>query len=198
MSNSLLPHAPVTGYRPDLQAKIDNVRERMGHVPNSYRYHLHRPEIAEVAMSLARVINHDGSSKLDKFLKRRIALVCSSVNGCAYCTSHQCAFLARPPVDGEEGWSLDEEQLRQIIAGIDSPKDEVERVCFDFARAASIDSSSVPEDVYSRLKRLLSPEQIVELGFVVAMWKFYNTLHDSLRFPVDPELAHYADHLQST
>jgi len=39
-----------------------------------------------------------------------------------------------------------------------------------------------------RLKKHLTPPQIVELACVVGFWKFYNAVHDSLHIPVESQL----------
>ena len=55
-------------------------------------------------------------------------------------------------------------------------------------RAASEDPTSVPDEILQRLKKHLTPPQIIELACVVGFWKFYNTVHDSLHIPVESEL----------
>jgi alkylhydroperoxidase family enzyme len=47
----------------------------------------------------------------------------------------------------------------------------------------------MPDEIFPRLKQHLSPPQIVELSMVVGFWKFYNTVHDALRIPVEKTLA---------
>ena len=46
----------------------------------------------------------------------------------------------------------------------------------------------MPDALLQRLKRHLSPAQIVELACVVGFWKFYNTVHDALHIPVEEHL----------
>ena len=59
-------------------------------------------------------------------------------------------------------------------------------------KAAALDAAGrcrrVPDEILQRLKQHLSPPQIVELACVVAFWKFYNTVHDSLHIPVESQL----------
>ena len=77
---------------------------------------------------------------------------------------------------------------RDLSPATTEPKDEFERVCFDYVRAASEDPTSVPDEILQRLKQHLTPAQIVELACVVGFWKFYNTVHDSLHIPVESQL----------
>lgn len=44
------------------------------------------------------------------------------------------------------------------------------------------------DDIYDRLKADLTPAQIVELVCVAGLWEMYNTLHDSLRIPIEAHL----------
>ena len=64
----------------------------------------------------------------------------------------------------------------------------MEAACFEYVRAASSDPSNVPMEVLQRLKKHLTPPQIVELACLVGFWKFYNTVHDSLHIPVEEHL----------
>jgi alkylhydroperoxidase family enzyme len=48
----------------------------------------------------------------------------------------------------------------------------------------------VADEILERLKKNLTPAQIVELSCVVGFWKFYNTVHDSLHIPVESQLLH--------
>ncbi len=76
----------------------------------------------------------------------------------------------------------------QLMQGDLEPANEIERVRFDFVRAASQDPRTVPDEIYDRLKTLLTPPQIVELACVVGFWKMYNTIHDALRVPIEEAL----------
>jgi len=80
------------------------------------------------------------------------------------------------------------EELQDIVSGTYSPKNEMERACFDYVRSASEDPTSVPDEILGRLKQHLTPPQIVELACVVGFWKFYNAVHDSLHIPVESSL----------
>ena len=57
-----------------------------------------------------------------------------------------------------------------------------------YKRQASEDPTSVPDEILQRLKKNLTPAQIVELACVVGFWKFYNAVHDSLHIPVESQL----------
>jgi alkylhydroperoxidase family enzyme len=183
-----IPYLPEEKFDPRLMPVVEPYKKRMGFLPNALKLHAYRPEIAETLWQLNSKIMRDPSSTLDQFLKRRLAAVACAINGCAYCTAHSCSMLKKPKEAGFEGWSVGEGELQEMIAGDLEPKDELERACFDYVRAASEDPTDVPDEILQRLKKHLTPPQIIELGCVVGFWKFYNTLHDSLHIPVESAL----------
>lgn len=183
-----IPYVPEDRYPAELKAKLDPYVTRMGFVPNALKLYMHRPEIASTLWTLNDSVMRDPSSHLDRFLKRRLGAVASKINGCTYCTSHHCGILRNDSESDAEGWGLSDGDLRSLLTTDLEPKDERERVCFDFVRAASEDPRSVPDEIYERLTKHLTPPQIVELACVVGFWKLYNTVHDSLRVPLEARL----------
>jgi len=183
-----IPYVKDEEFDTRLRPVVEPYKKRMGFLPNALKLYAHRPEIAETLWRLNSNIMRDPSSKLDQFLKRKLAVVCCAINGCAYCTAHSCSMLKKPRNNDFEGWGLDEAELQAIITGTFEPKNELERACFDYVRAASEDPTAVPDEILSRLKQHLTPAQIVELACVVGFWKFYNTVHDSLHIPVESQL----------
>jgi len=183
-----IPYMREEDFAPQLKPVVEPYKRRMGFLPNALKLYAYRPEIAETLWKLNSNVMRDPSSTLDQFLKRRLAAVACAVNGCAYCTAHSCSMLKKPKEAGYEGWGVSEQELQEMIAGDLEPKDEFERVCFDYVRSASEDPTSVPDALLQRMKAHLSPAQIVELACVVGFWKFYNTVHDSLHIPVESQL----------
>ncbi len=183
-----IPYVKEEDFAPNLKPVVEPYKKRMGFLPNALKLYAYRPEIAETLWKLNSNVMRDPSSTLDQFLKRRLAAVICMINGCAYCTAHSCAMLKKAKDSQAEGWGLSEDELQDMLLGDLEPKDEFERVCFDFARAASEDPTAVPDEILMRLKKHLSPPQIVELACVVGFWKFYNTVHDALKIPVESQL----------
>lgn len=183
-----IPYMKDEDFDPRLHAVVEPYKKRMGFLPNALKLYAYRPEIAETLWRLNSNVMRDPSSTLDQFLKRKLAAVCCATNGCAYCTAHSCSMLKKPSGSDSEGWGMDEEELQAIITGSFEPKDEFERACYDYVRAASEDPPSVPDEILQRLKKHLTPAQIVELACVVGFWKFYNAVHDSLHIPIESQL----------
>ncbi len=183
---------PFIPYVEDVPESLEPIvgpyKERMGFLPNALKFYMHRPEIAETLFALNSRIMRDKSSTLDQNLKRRLGAVASKINGCTYCTAHHCGILKAPQGPGAEGWGMADEDLSAMLTGEAPPEDEFERVCFDFVGAASMDPSNVPDEIRERLAEHLSPPQIVELAGVVGFWKMYNTIHDSLKIPIEAHL----------
>ena len=183
-----IPYMREADFDPRLKPVVEPYKKRMGFLPNALKLYAYRPEIAETLWKLNSNIMRDPSSTLDQLLKRKLAAVACSINGCAYCTAHSCSMLKKPKELGFEGWGVSEEELQDIITGVNVPANEMERACFDYVRAASEHPASVSDEILQRCKRHLTPAQIVELACVVGFWKFYNTVHDSLHIPVESSL----------
>src|SRR3982074_255149 len=152
-----IPYVKEENFDPLLKPVLDPYKERMGFLPNALRLYAHRPEIAETLWALNSKVMRDPTSTLDQLLKRKLAAVACATNGCAYCTAHSCAMLKKPKELGFEGWGVSEEELQDIITGAYTPKNEMERACFDYVRSASEDPTSVPDDILQRLKQQLTP-----------------------------------------
>jgi len=183
-----IPYMRESDFDPRLQPVVEPYKKRMGFLPNALKLYAYRPEIAETLWKLNSNIMRDPSSTLDQFLKRKLAAVACSINGCAYCTAHSCSMLKKASGVGSEGWGVSEQELQAMISGAYKPDSEMERACFDYVRSASEDPTSVPDEILQRLKKHLTPAQIVELACLVGFWKFYNTVHDSLHIPIESSL----------
>ena len=183
-----IPYMKEEDFAPSLKPVLDPYKKRMGFLPNALKLYAYRPEIAETLWKLNSNIMRDPSSTLDQLFKRKLAAIACATNGCAYCTAHSCSMLKKTRESDFEGWGVSEEELQGLITGEYEPKNEFERACIDYVRSASSDAPNVPDEILQRLKRHLSPAQIVELACVVGFWKFYNTVHDSLHIPVESQL----------
>ena len=185
----IIPYADAAAAPEFMRDRLDKYVERMGFLPNALRFYLHRPEIAACLFELNNRVMRDPSSRLDVKLKRRLGAYASKINGCKYCTTHHCAVLQNPGGLGVEGWDMDDGEVRALLEGDIEPENNLEKVCFDFVRAASLEPSAVTDGVLSALVEHLTPAQVVELAAVVGFWKMYNTIHDSLHIPIEARLA---------
>lgn len=193
----VVPYADEQTLDGDSLAILNQTKAMLGVVPNAARTYLHRPDIARVIHAFYAAIVLSERSNLDVGLKNKLGVICSSINGCTYCTSHQCSLAQSPTGQAGAKWGLSNDELLALISGKDEGKDDVERLCFEFARVASQSPSDVSNDLLVRIKERLSSAQIVELGCVVAMWKFFNTMHDSLHIPSEGALSKYSGFIEA-
>lgn len=184
-----VPFVDERGLDDEARAVLRQTQAMLGVVPNAARTYLHRPDIATMIHQFYHTIMLSDRSTLDASLKNKLGVICSSTNGCVYCTSHQCSVAQSTR---GETWGLSNDELLALISGHDEGRDDIERICFEFARTASRDPGDVGADLLKRMNAILSPAQIVELGCVVAMWKFFNTMHDSLHIPSEGALSRYS------
>ncbi len=159
-SAPFIPYLNEEEFAGELKDLLGPYKKRMGFFPNALRFHARRPDIAAAAWRLNSKIMRDPASTLDQFLKRRLSAVASVVNRCRYSVAHTCAILKRSDPDSES-WAMSEADVVALMDGTNTPKDEKERVCLDFVRAASVDPTAVPGEIYDRLVKLITPEQIV-------------------------------------
>ena len=190
----IIPYADEATLDEGSRDIMNATRKMLGVVPNAAKTYFNRPEIGKAIHPFYSAIVLSPSSHLDVVLKNKLGIICSSTNKCTYCTSHQCS-LAQTAIDMTKS-GLTDEALMALIYGVDEGSDETERLCFEFARVASQSPSDVSEELLTRMKAHLSTEQIVELGCVVAMWKFFNTMHDSLHIPSEAGMARYSGVLE--
>ena len=97
-----IPYVKEEDISPKLEPVLAPYKKRMGFLPNALKLYAYRPEIAATLWALNSNIMRDPSSTLDQFLKRKLAVVCCAVNGCAYCTAHSCTMLKAPRGIGSE------------------------------------------------------------------------------------------------
>jgi alkylhydroperoxidase family enzyme len=187
-----IPYADESKIPAFVKPKVDALKKRFGMLTNSMRLYLHVPRVLDTVLTMTENLLAHPDSKLPRLLKIKLGLICSSTNGCVYCTSHQCSLLTRPKGLDAEGWGLPDEELQAIVEGRDNPADEIERVCFEYARTASRDPNAVDDALRARMAKTLGAERCIELAGVVGFWKFINTIHDSLHIPMEPSNLRYS------
>lgn len=183
-----IPYADRAALPDELAAAVDAYETRMGFLPNALKLYMHRPELLQCLIRLNDTVMRDASGHLERGLKRRIAAFCSSLNRSAYCVAHNSNTLASPAGGEGEGWGFGAADIDALLDPDYAPEDPIEAVCFDYARAATLDPCDMPRDVLERLAATLTPPQVVELACVIGFWKMYNGIHESLGVPIESEL----------
>jgi len=190
-----IPYVDPEDFHPTLKERSQKYSQRMGFLPNCNKLYAHRPEIAAPLWDLNSAIMRDPSSSLPQGLKRRIATLLAKLNNSTYCVSHHCGILQGTGSDDkltDEGWAMNDDEVQGLLTGGAGPKDEFEKACFDFAEAMTLDPTTIPDETYDRVKRLLTPEQVVEVSAVVGFWKLYNTIHSGLKVPLEEHLLEFS------
>jgi uncharacterized peroxidase-related enzyme len=190
-----IPYVELEDFDPILKERSEKYAQRMGFLPNCNKLYAHRPAIAAPLWDLNSAIMRDESSTLPQGLKRRIATRLGKLNNSTYCVSHHCGILQRTDDENrlkDEGWGVEDEDVRALLVDSDNGRDEFEKACFDFADAMTLDPTTISDEIYQRIERLLSPAQVVELAAVVGFWKLYNTIHSGLRVPLEEHLLEFS------
>lgn len=88
--------ATATGSAKDL---LDDVKKKLGVVPNLYKLLAHSPAGLEGALAFSGALAH---GTLDAATRERIALAIANVNGCDYCNAAHTALAKRHKLDDAE------------------------------------------------------------------------------------------------
>ena len=192
-----IPYADRDALPDELKAPLEAYEQRMGFMPNALKLYMHRPELLACLIKLNNTVMRDPSSHLDAGLKRRIAAICSYLNKSAYCVAHNTNTLMTDTGGEGEGWDFTDEDIMKLLDPAYAPDDPAEKAAIDYARAATLDHSSVPREILDRLAETMTPPQVVELGCVVGFWKMYNSVHEALHIPVEEALQGNVAFLES-
>lgn len=121
-------------------------------------------------------------SNLEPQLKELVKIRASQINGCDYCIDlHTKDALAigesKERIDMVYGWRN---------SSLYTPK---ERAALEWCESLTlISKTGAPDDVYAEVERLFSPEEIVELTFVIVTINSWNRLSVGFR----TEVGNYA------
>jgi uncharacterized peroxidase-related enzyme len=187
-ASPFIPYADRDALPEALKAPLAAYEARMGFMPNALKLYMHRPEILACLIQLNNTVMRDPSSHLDAGLKRQISAICSYLNKSAYCVAHNTNTLMTESASDGEGWDFSDEDVLRLLDPAYAPEDPAEKAAIDYARAATVDHSAVPQATLDRLAELMTPPQIVELACVVGFWKMYNSIHEALHIPIEDAL----------
>ena len=157
---------------PGLREQVQFFKGPLGVVPNSVRTMAHRPEIAQAFTNLNVAVMRDSGTVTPEF-KRLVGYVSSFASGCMYCQAHM--ILA------SERFGASEERLNDVFDFEGSAHfSDAEKATLAFAQAATQVPNGVTPEVGERVKAHWSPEAIVEIMAVVALFGYLNRWNDSM------------------
>jgi uncharacterized peroxidase-related enzyme len=132
----------------------------------------HRPEIARAFTNLNIAVMRDTGTVTPEF-KRLVGYVSSFASGCLYCQAHM--ILA------SERFGASEDRLNDVFDFEGSAHfTDAEKAALTFAQAATQVPNGVTPEVGERLRAHWSPDAIVEIMGVVALFGYLNRWNDSM------------------
>jgi len=180
-----LPIADRSALPEEFNERFDVIEKSNGYIPNSYLLLAHRPPILKGLMDLSKAVIRDEGT-LDRGFRFLVAYMSSRTAGCQFCQAHNISSASR--------WGISDEKLNAIWDYETSPLfNDGERAAFDLARAASVVPNAVTDEIFVRLKKHFSSEQIVEMVAVIALFGWQNRLNDTLQTDLDRHTLDWAD-----
>ncbi|MBV9077375.1 MAG: carboxymuconolactone decarboxylase family protein [Methylobacteriaceae bacterium] len=169
---------------PEFKERFDIIERSNGYIPNSYLILGHRPSILQAFMDLSKAVIRDEGT-LDRGFRFLVAYMSSRTAGCQFCQAHNIQSAAR--------WGVPDDKLNAIWDYETSPLfTEAERAAFDLARAASVVPNAATDEIFTRLKRHYSTEQIVEIVAVISLFGWLNRFNDTLHTELDSHTVQWA------
>jgi len=163
-----MPHvAPVDlSSSEEAKADIEWLASATGFVANSMLTLSHRPEIAKAVLGLIRAVVRSPGT-VDPALRWMVAHVTSLANGCQYCSALTFKNGSDNGVADDKLEALWEFETNSVFS-------DAERAALRVAvTGGQCPAYATPEDM-AELRRHFSPEQVVEIGAVIALFGFNN------------------------
>jgi len=157
---------------PELKDDFAIFERILGFVPNSLLTMQRRPRMVKGFGELTKGVM-DPEGAVDLGLMRLIAHFASRAAGCQYCEAHS---LVAAKIHG-----ISQEKLDAIWDYQTSPLfSEAERAALDFALAAGAVPNAADAELFARLRKHWSEEQIVQILGAVCLYGFLNRWNDSM------------------
>lgn len=157
---------------PELQDDFEIFEKILGFVPNSLLTMQRRPKIVKGFGELTRaVMDPDGA--VDLGLMRLVAHFSSRASGCQYCEAHSLVAAKIHHVSQEKLDAIWEYQTSPHYS-------EAERVALDFALAAGSVPNAVDAELFTRMRKHWSEDQVVQILGAVCLYGFLNRWNDSM------------------
>ncbi|MDG1280838.1 MAG: carboxymuconolactone decarboxylase family protein [Pseudorhodobacter sp.] len=155
-----------------------------GFTANSMLTLSHRPEIAKAVLGLIRAVVRNPDGTVDPALRWMVAHVTSLSNGCSYCSAHTFKNGADNGVPQEKLDAIWEFETSDLFS-------EAERAALRVALSGGqCPSFASPEDM-AALRAHFSPEQVVEIGAVIALFGFNNRWNALMETDVEPQVTEF-------
>lgn len=142
------------------------------------------PKGAQAMLALQRYLDSCG---LDRRLQELVKTRASQINGCAYCLDMH--------IKDARALGETEQRIYELNAWRETPfYSERERAALEWTEALTLVAEShAPDEVYERVKKQFSPEEIANLTLVIATINSWNRLSIAFRTvpgTYEPNLQH--------
>lgn len=177
---SRFPIPPVEGLPDDVRARILEVQEKSGFVPNVFLTLAHRPDEfrAFFAYHDALMLRPSGLTKGEKEM---IVVATSGANACLYCVVAHGALLR---IYEKQPLLADQVAVNYRKADI-TPR---QRAMLDFALKVCLDSASVGEPDFAALRAHgFSDEDAWDIGAITALFGLSNRMANLTSMQPNPE-----------
>lgn len=166
-------------HSPELREQFESMRKNLGFIPNSILIMQRRPKMAKALAQMTGAV-WDPEGSVDRGLKRLIAHVASRTAGCQYCMAHTAGGALHFGVEGDKLAAVwDYETSPLFTSG--------ERAALDLAVAGASVPNATTDEMFAKLRKYWTEEQIVEIVGVIALFGFLNRWNDTLGTPLEDE-----------
>lgn len=169
---------------PDLQDTFKHFRDLLGYVPNNALVLSRKPKIVKGLAQLASAV-WDPSNEVDRGLKRLVAYMASRTHGSRYSMAHSAEAAHRSGIPDAKIEAVDEYRTSPLYT-------EAERVALDFTVGAASQPNTVTDELFERMRKHWTDNQIVEIAAVVAINGFLNRWAETFQLQLEEEPAAFA------
>jgi len=160
------------GANPELADDFAIFERILGFVPNSLLTMQRRPKMVTGFGALTRAVM-DPEGPVDLGFMRLVAHFASRAAGCRYCEAHSLVAAGIHGVAQEKLDAIWDYRRSELYT-------EAERAALDFALAAGSVPNAVDAELFGRMRRHWSEEQIVQILGAVCLYGFLNRWNDSM------------------
>ena len=157
---------------PELRDDFEIFEQILGFVPNSLLTMQRRPKMVKGFGELTKGVM-DPEGGVDLGLMRLIAHFSSRAAGCQYCEAHSLVAAKIHDVSQDKLDAIWDYQVSPLYS-------EAERAALDFAMAAGSVPNAVDAQLFARLKKHWTEDQIVQILGAVCLYGFLNRWNDSM------------------
>ncbi len=181
--DALVPPLELDAFGPKFRKMSEKTAKEVGWLSNSVRAMAHADDMAAAARTFLNFAGTGGS--LDPELTILVRLLVSNLNTCVYCSSHQMKKIIKMGVDEEKMKNIHDFDTHPAFSA-------EERAALGFAKALTLDSANIPDDVCQRFVEAFSSQQRVEIALATAAMDVLNKFNDGMRIPIDDDAMELA------